>query len=310
MLKYDARKAPDTPPSAAPTPYASSFVRTIGTPALAAAPSSSRSAIHALPTRESRSRKLTNSISCDEREGEPVPGTQVQRTEALEERQVDLVDGGHAVGSPGERSTEELDLPAVGRDLPDDLAERERDDADIVAAQAQRRHPDQHAGDRRRDDREHEDDQEVEVDSGHTGGRLADEERDAGAVRGVGPERGSEVRGDVRADREERHVAQVKQPGEAHDDVQAQRHDHVGRRQDQVFHRAAALAKEERQDGGEAEAAAANTRRALIPSGTAAPVVRAILRPIAADRHGAPSRRSVLRAVEERVLALATGLQA
>ena len=66
----------------------------------------------------------------------------------------------------GERAAEELDLPAVGHDLPDDLAERERDDADVVAAQAQRRHPDQHAGERRRDDREHEDEQEVEVDAG------------------------------------------------------------------------------------------------------------------------------------------------
>jgi hypothetical protein len=39
----------------------SSLVRTIGTPALAAAPSSSRTAIHARPSRESRSRMLTNS---------------------------------------------------------------------------------------------------------------------------------------------------------------------------------------------------------------------------------------------------------
>ena len=28
VVRYDARKAPDTPPSAAPTPYASTFVRT------------------------------------------------------------------------------------------------------------------------------------------------------------------------------------------------------------------------------------------------------------------------------------------
>ncbi len=40
------------------------------------------------------------------------------------------------------------------------------------------------------------------------------------------------------------------------------------------------------------------------------PVVRAILRPIAADRHHAPSRRSVLRAIEERVPALPAALQA
>jgi hypothetical protein len=129
-----------------------------------------------------------------------------------------------------------------------------RDDADVVAAQAQRRHPDQHAGDRGREDREHEDDQEVEVDAGQAGGRLADEERDARAVRGVSPEPGSEVRGDVRAYREEGHIPQVQQPGEAHHDVQAQRHDHVGSCQDQVVHCDARLAEEERQDGGEAQA--------------------------------------------------------
>ena len=38
-------------------------MRTIGTPAPAAAPSSSRTAIHARPSRESRSRTLTSSIS-------------------------------------------------------------------------------------------------------------------------------------------------------------------------------------------------------------------------------------------------------
>jgi hypothetical protein len=229
-------------------------VRAIGTPALAAASSSSRSAIHALPTRDVAQPEVDQQHQRDEGKGEPVPGTQVQRTEAFEARQVDAVDGGDAVGSRGERPTEELDVPAVVRDLPDDLAKGERDDADIGAPQAQRRHPDQHAGGRRRDDREHENDQEVEVDAGHAGGRLADEERDAGAVRGVGPERGPEVRGDVCTDREERHVPQVKQPGEAHDGVQAQRHDHVGRRQDHVFQCPAAFADEERQDGGEAEA--------------------------------------------------------
>ena len=43
--------------------YAISFVRTSGTPMLAAATSSSRTAIQARPRRESRSRKLTNSAS-------------------------------------------------------------------------------------------------------------------------------------------------------------------------------------------------------------------------------------------------------
>ena len=48
-----------------------------------------------------------------------------------------------------------------------------------------------------------------------------------------------------------------------------------------------------------------SSRRGLAPA-----VVGAVLRPIAADRHGAPGRRSVLRAVVERVPALATALQA
>ena len=77
--------------------------------------------------------------------------------------------------------------------------------------------------------------------------------RPAVAEKRVGPERGAEVRGDVRADREERHVAEVEQPGEADDDVQPERHDHVGRRQDHVVQRDAARAEEQRQDRGGAE---------------------------------------------------------
>jgi hypothetical protein len=81
-----------------------------------------------------------------------------------------------------------------------------------------------------------------------------DEERDACAVAGFRPEPRSDVRGDVRTDREERHVAQVEQPGEAHDHVQAQRHHHVGRRKDHVLERRAELAEEEREDRRETEA--------------------------------------------------------
>src|SRR4051794_21017957 len=39
-------------------------------------------------------------------------------------------------------------------------------------------------------------------------------------------------------------------------------------------------------------------------------VIRTVLRPVAADRHRAPGRGPVLRAIEERVLALAAPLQA
>jgi hypothetical protein len=61
-------------------------------------------------------------------------------------------------------------------------------------------------------------------------------------------------------------------------------------------------------------AAGTTVRRKASPrssrSRTAAPVVRPILRSIAADRHCAPSRRSVLRAIEERIAALPTTLEA
>ena len=170
--------------------------------------------------------------------------------------------------------------------------------------------------------------QEVDVDPGLTGGRLADEERDAGAAGGVGPERRSEVRGDVRADREERHVAEVEQPGEADDDVQAQRHDHVGRREDHVVQallpsltrsgRMAAAPKATAPRAARDLRGAPRRSRALQratallahPAEAWRAVVRAVLRPVAADRHRAPRRRSVLRAVEERVPALAAALHA
>ena len=52
-----------------------------------------------------------------------------------------------------ERQARELDLVAVDGQAADDLAERERHDRDVVAAQAQRRQADDHARDRREDDR-------------------------------------------------------------------------------------------------------------------------------------------------------------
>ena len=51
------------PPKAPPAAYANSFVLTSGTPMLAAATSSSRRAIHARPSRESRRRMFTNSTT-------------------------------------------------------------------------------------------------------------------------------------------------------------------------------------------------------------------------------------------------------
>ena len=65
------------------------------------------------------------------------------------------------------------DLVAVDRDAADDLAEGERDDRDVVAAQAQRRQPDRDPGDRREDDRDDDDQEEVHVDAGQLASRAS-----------------------------------------------------------------------------------------------------------------------------------------
>ena len=71
------------------------------------------------------------------------------------------------------RADAEDALVAVDRDAADDLAEGERHDRDVVAAQAQRREADDRAEDRRDQRREREDDQEVEVDAGQVLRELA-----------------------------------------------------------------------------------------------------------------------------------------
>ena len=145
-------------------------------------------------------------------------------------------------------------LAAVGHDLADDLAEGERDDRDVVAAQPQRRHADQGAGDGRRRDGEREDEQEVDVDAGRARDGVADQDGDAVPVGpGVDPEARPEVGGRVRADREEGDVAEVEQAGEADDDVEPERHHHVGGGQDHVVEDVAARAEEQRRDRGERE---------------------------------------------------------
>ena len=96
-------------------------------------------------------------------------------------------------------------LRQVVHEDPHDLAESQRDDREIVAAQLERRRAEQHA--------EH--------------------ARDRGAQRQDHPERQVEVemrrreqRVRIRADRVERDVAEVEQPGEADDDVEPQRQQH------------------------------------------------------------------------------------
>ena len=90
----------------------------------------------------------------------------------------------------------------VGRDA-DDLAEPERDDGEVVAAQSQRRRAEQHAG-------------------GH--GHAMPIGATARGQVAVGR---AEHADRVRADGEEGDVAEVEQAGLADDDVQPDRHQHV-----------------------------------------------------------------------------------
>ncbi len=134
------------------------------------------------------------------------------------------------------------EVVAVARDLRQDLAEPERHDREVVAAQAQRRQAD-HDPEERRDDaaeeqqqpdrdvqttraRKHPDRQEVEV-------GLRDEPlravRDADALRRAllaGELLRREPGGRVRAGGVERDVPEVEQPRVADDDVEADGHHH------------------------------------------------------------------------------------
>ena len=113
-------------------------------------------------------------------------------------------------------------------DARDDLAEGERHDRQVVAAQPQRRGAEHHAphrGERHRDE-EHE--EEVDVDARAASSRLVGRQ-DVDVRVGNCSDKPAD---DERADRVERDVAEVEQAGEADHDVQAQGHDHVGQRLD------------------------------------------------------------------------------
>jgi hypothetical protein len=121
-----------------------------------------------------------------------------------------------------------LPMPKMPRD---DLPEGERHDGQVVAAQAQRRGAEDDAPNRGEDRRDEDDEEEVDVDARdvRAEGRLRRrEEVDALAAGHVGELLGAQPAHDERADREEGHVAEVEQPGEADHDVQPQGHDDVG----------------------------------------------------------------------------------
>ena len=100
-------------------------------------------------------------------------------------------------------------LGVVG-DQPDDLAEAERDDRQVVAAHPQRRRAEDDPGDHR----------------GHDRDREHQQERQCACCDGEHADR-------VRADGVEADVAEVEQAGVADHDVEAERDQHVGRHGEQ-----------------------------------------------------------------------------
>ena len=109
---------------------------------------------------------------------------------------------------------------AVPRDLGHDLAEAERHDREVVAAQAERGQADENSDDRRRDARHDQDEPDREVEARHV--RRDADRAEADVLRGE--LRRGEPAGHVGAHRVERDVAEVEQPGVADDEVQAEGH--------------------------------------------------------------------------------------
>jgi hypothetical protein len=114
----------------------------------------------------------------------------------------------------------------------DDLAEAQRDDGEVVAAQPEHRKAEQAAGDRReqRGQRHHDPDrrvQPVRKERGHGG-------------EGLEQVRAREQRVHVRAHRVERDEAEVEQAGVADHDVQPERQQHVQQRERHDAHPALA----------------------------------------------------------------------
>ena len=125
-----------------------------------------------------------------------------------------------AVGAAGQA------LP-VDDDEADDLAERQGDDGEIVAAQPQHRKAQQHAPERGED----------------AGQRQADPERQTKI--------GRQQRVGIGADRVERDVAEIEQAGEADHHVEAPAEHHVSQHQDAEIENVALVVEDHRHQEGE-----------------------------------------------------------
>ena len=201
---WPANSAPDRPPIAAPMTNAHSLNLKVGTPMISAASSSSRMATQARPTRL-RSRLPTNSsTTMMMRDDEPVPRDAVR----VCGEQPACPSGIRCPGGCADVLEADLALQRpstmVGQQ-PDDLAEPERDDGQVVAAQPQRRAPRGAAP--------------KNIGDGHGHGQGATRYGQLDQ-RGV---RAGQQRRDVGADGEEADVAQVEQARLADDDVQPDR---------------------------------------------------------------------------------------
>ena len=203
---------------------ASSFRLRVLMPIALAAISSSRIAIQARPMRESSSRMQTNDHQRREQQEQVVvqcvPGNSRPSSVLVLANDTPSIAIGsmhvHALRAVGDVDRR---VQIVQEDA-DDLAEAERDDGEVVAAQPQRRRAQQHAEERRDQRRP-------------AAASIQQRQMHAEVRRG-------EQRIDVGADRVERDVAEVEQAGVADDDVEPEREHDVEQREVDDAHPACA----------------------------------------------------------------------
>ena len=178
--------------------------------------------------RENLSRCAGEDQQGDERQPDIVIGRRVDPEAPAEQlRRGDPVQPHRAVG----------DARRVAHDDRHDLAEAQGHDRQIVALEAQGRRAEQHAeerGDRRRD-RQHQPERHLEMDDIAAGlVKPRDEAEPLERLPEPAPGRRHLPRGEdavgIGADREKRGVAEIEQPGEADDDVEAERQRGEGQR--------------------------------------------------------------------------------
>ena len=239
-----AKNEPAKPANIAPMAKAVSLVLVVLMPSERQAISSSRNASQARPIGKRRSRRVTAAVSSASAEDQVV-----EKDGAVDRAEFEPEAGGEAVVGGVERNAEESrprDAADAGiavghrhpvdQDEADDLAEGERDDGEIVAAQPQHRKSEQDAPERREAARE----------------RQQEPERQAEGL--------CQQRVGIGADRVEGDVAEIEQAGEPDHDVEAPAQHHVDQNLDaeivDPLHRALKAGERERErriDDREAE---------------------------------------------------------